>query len=362
MCAQFNHIERGVVDAGGEKGRDGTMKFLWPELLWLWVLLPALAAARVWLLRRRRTQLAAAWPGMFDAAAAAPTTATRSRLARHVGVLLLFAGLAMLIMAMARPVWSLPETGPEQTIVLAIDLSGSMAATDIAPNRLAAAQRAAKSFVRDLPRGVQVAVVAYADSAELVQPPTLVRERATDAIDRFQLQGGTAIGDGILTSLHALFPGQSLDLSEVQQPPPANVPPPTAAPGSYAEGMIVLLTDGENTMGNDPLDAARLAARRGVKVCTVGFGTAHGAIVRSEGASEHVGLDETGLQEIARLTRGEYFRASNGDELKQVYTELKGRLVTRMRETEATAAAVGLGAALLLAAAGLSLWRTGAVA
>jgi Ca-activated chloride channel family protein len=126
--------------------------------------------------------------------------------------------------------------------------------------------------------------------------------------------------------------------------------------------MIVLLTDGENTMGNDPLDAARLAARRGVKVCTVGFGTAHGAIVRSEGASEHVGLDETGLQEIARLTRGEYFRASNGDELKQVYTELKGRLVTRMRETEATAAAVGLGAALLLAAAGLSLWRTGAVA
>lgn len=341
------------------------MKFLWPELLWLLVLLPPLAAARMWLLRRRREQLADAWPGMFNAVPFVARAPARHRLARHASALLLLAGLAVLIVAMARPMWSLPETGPEQTIVLAIDLSGSMAAADIAPNRLAAAQRAAKNFVQDLPRGVQVAVVAYADSAELVQPPTLVRERATDAIDRFQLQGGTAIGDGILISLGALFPGQALDLSEVQQPPPAHVvasAPPAVAPGSYAEGMIVLLTDGENTMGNDPLDAARLAARRGVKVCTVGFGTAHGAIVRSEGASEHVGLDEVGLKEIARLTGGEYFRATNGDELKQVYTEVKGRLVTRMRETEATAAVVGLGAALLLVAAGMSMWRTGAVA
>ena len=337
------------------------MKFMWPELLWLAVLLPLLAAARVWLLRRRRAQLASTWPAMFGSSLAVPS---QRGLARHASTVLLFAGLLVLIVAMARPLWSLPETGPDQTIVLAIDLSGSMAAGDIAPNRLAAAQRAAKNFVQDLPRGVQVAVVAYADSAELVQPPTLVRERATEAIDRFQLQGGTAIGDGILVSLSALFPGQSLDLSEVQQPPPAHMAsaPPPVVPGSYAEGLIVLLTDGENTMGPDPLDAARLAARRGVKVCTVGFGTADGAIVRSEGASEHVGLDEVGLKEIAKLTGGEYFRASNGNELKQVYTEVKGRLVTRMHETEATAVAVGLGAFLLLAAAGLSMWRTGAVA
>lgn len=342
--------------------KDGTMKFLWPELLWLLVLLPLLAAARLWLLRRRRAQLAGAWPGMFDAAPAVRPAGEPAHV--RAGVLLLFAGLGALIVAMARPMWALPETGPDQTIVLAIDLSGSMAAADIAPNRLAAAQKAAKKFVQELPRGVQVAVVAYADSAELVQPPTLVRERATEAIDRFQLQGGTAIGDGILTALGALFPGQALDLSSVQQPPPAHAlsTQPAVAPGSYAEGLIVLLTDGENTMGSDPLDAARLAAQRGVKVCTVGFGTADGAIVRSEGASEHVGLDEAGLKEIARLTAGEYFRATNVDELKQVYTELKGRLVTRMHETEATAVAAALGALLLLAAAGLSLWRTGAVA
>lgn len=334
------------------------MKFLWPELLWLVLLLPAVAVAFEWLRRRRGAALAAACPGLFsDRTAPAP--------ASWVGMSLLLLGLATLVVAMARPMWTFAETHSEQTIVLAIDLSGSMAATDIAPNRLAAAQRAARTFVHELPRNVQVAVVAYADSAELVQIPTTVRQQAIDAIDRFLLQGGTAIGDGIVTSLGALFPGQTLDLASVQQPPPAHAlahPPPYVEPGSYAAGLIVLLTDGENTMGNDPLDAARLAASKGVKVHTVGFGTEHGAIVRSEGASEHVGLDESGLKEIAKITGGDYFRASSGEQLKEVYKSLKGRLVTRKTETEATAVMAGFGALLLMLAAGLSLWRWGAVA
>jgi Ca-activated chloride channel family protein len=261
--------------------------------------------------------------------------------------------------------WTFSETQSEQTIVLAIDLSGSMAAGDVAPNRLAAAQKAAKTFITELPRTVQVAVVAYADSAELVQIPTLVRQNAIDAIDRFQLQGGTAIGDGILSALGALFPGRPLDLASVQQPPPAHVvaaAQPPVEPGSYPAGVVVLLTDGENTMGNDPLDAARLAASFGVRVHTVGFGTEHGAIVRTEGASEQVGLDESGLKEIAKITAGEYFRASSGEQLREVYKSLKGRLVTKKTETEATAVLAGFGALLLTLAAGLSVWRWGAVA
>src|SRR5205085_5438456 len=231
---------------------------------------------------------------------------------RHVAPALLLASLAFLILAAARPSATLVLPSQQQTIILAMDVSGSMQAPDVAPNRISASQAAAKAFAARLSRNVRVGVVAYADSAQLVQPPTKQREEVLAAIDRFQLQQGTAIGSGILLSLSAIFPDQEIDpyesgprahrsahaLQGKRTPKSDTAAPKPVPPGSYASAVIVLLTDGQNTIGPDPIDAAQMAASRGVKVFTVGFGTKDGEIVGFEGFSILVRLDEDTLQKI----------------------------------------------------------------
>jgi Ca-activated chloride channel family protein len=290
---------------------------------------------------------------------------------RHVPPVLMLLSLATLIVAGARPTAVITLPLVEQTVILAMDVSGSMRATDVEPNRLVASQNAAKAFIAELPRTVRVGVVSFAGTAAIVQPPTLSREEVTAAIDRFQLQRATAIGSGLILSLAAIFPDAGIDLSQVtgarnmpkalgEQPKEKEFTP--VEPGSYASAAIILLTDGQRTTGPDSMDAARMAADRGVKVYTVGIGTKEGDTIGFDGWSMRVRLDEETLKQVSMATRAEYFYAGTALDLKKVYQSLGARLTSQKKETEVTALFAGVGALLMLLAAGLSVWWFGRVA
>jgi Ca-activated chloride channel family protein len=335
------------------------MSFVWPDLLWLLLALPVLVAMYVWLLarRKRNTVRFASLAMVKQAVGKGPGWR------RHVPPVLLLLALATLLVATARPVAVVSLPSQQETIVLAMDVSGSMRATDVQPNRLVAAQEAAKAFVRDLPRSVRVGVVSFAGTAAIVQPPTQNREDVAAAVDRFQLQRATAIGSGIVLSLAALLPDAGIDLSEItgarNMPldPEAKKKPEfkPVPPGSYGSGAIILLTDGQRTTGPDPLEAAKMAADRGVKIFTVGIGTKEGETIGFEGWSMRVRLDEETLKNIASATRGEYFYAGTADDLKKVYEGLSTRLVVEQKETEIASLFAAAAAVLTVLAAGLSV-------
>jgi Ca-activated chloride channel family protein len=215
-------------------------------------------------------------------------------------------------------------------------------------------------------------VVTFAGTAAVAQAPTPNREDLLAAIDRFQLQRATAIGSGILVSLKAIFPDADFDLrsSNPRREPmsdslrgtpldrmhdpdkPVFKPVP---PGSYTSAAIILLTDGQSNVGPNPIEAARMAAERGVRVFTVGFGTTEGEILRFEGWSMRVRLDEETLKTIADLTQGEYFYAGSAEDLKKVYQTLSSRLVLETKETEITALFSAAAAVLASLSALLSL-------
>lgn len=340
--------------------------FLWPEALWSLLVLPVLAGLYLWSLgRKRRHALHYAHLGLVKQAMG-PGPGWR----RHVPPVLLGLALLALLLACARPAALITLPSPQQTLLLAMDVSGSMRATDVKPSRIEASQLAAKAFVKGLPRHVRVGVVAFAGTAAVVQAPTLSRDDVIAAIDRFQLQRGTAIGSGIVLSVATLFPEEGIDLSEVSNEsrvPPVAVDtapkavPAAVPPGSFNSAAVILLTDGQSTTGPQPVDAAKMAADHGVKVYTVGFGTADGEIIGFEGWSMRVRLDEDTLKTIAGLTHAEYYYAGSASDLKKVYDTLSTRLVFERRETEVSALFAALGALLMVLAAGLSLWWFGRV-
>jgi len=342
------------------------MNLLWPDALWSLLLLPLLVVAYLWLLARRRRQTVQLSSIRLVRQALGGGPGWR----RHLPPALLLAAVAVLLLASARPVARLKLPSQQETIVLAMDVSGSMRATDVLPNRLVAAQEAAKAFVAGLPRHVRIGVVAFAGTAAVVQAPTFSREDVVAAIDRFQLQRGTAIGSGLVLSLATLFPDEGIDLSQItgqRAMPPApgeqkeKKPFTPVEPGSYASAAVILLTDGQRTTGPDPLEAAKMAAERGIKVYTVGVGTKAGEIIGFEGWSMRVRLDEDTLKAISTLTRANYFYAGTAEDLKQVYQALSSRLVVETKETEVTALFAAAGALLALLAAGLSVWWFGRV-
>jgi len=341
------------------------MTFLWPELLWLLVAVPALIGLYVLLLRRKKKQaLRYASLGMVRDAMGAG-----QRFRRHVPPLLFLLALIVLVVAIARPTATITLPSQHETIILAMDVSGSMRAADVEPNRIGAAQAAARAFVGDQPASARIGVVSFAATASVVQPPTRNREDILAAIDRFQLQRGTAVGSGILVSLKTIFPDVEFDLrgSNPRDDPrgvsldkagaSGKAAPKTVPPGSYTSAAIILLTDGQTTTGPNPIEAARMAADRGVRVFTVGIGTPNGEILGSEGWSMRVRLDEESLKTIANVTHGEYFYASNAMDLKKVYESLNTRLSLETRQTEVTALLAAAAAVITLLAAFLSmLW------
>ncbi len=342
------------------------MTFLWPDMLWALLLVPLLVAAYVWLLKRRKkTALRFASLSLVKEA-----MGKSSAWRRHLPPALLLLATTALLLAAARPAAVITLPLQEKTIVLAIDVSGSMRATDVKPNRIVAAQEAAKTFVAELPRNVRVAVVSFAGTAAVVQAPTLSRDDVYAAIDRFQLQRGTATGSGIVLSLATIFPDAGIDLQQItgarnMPPGPNDKPKPEfkpVEPGSYGSAAIIMLTDGQRTTGPDPLDAAKMASERGVRVYTVGVGTKEGETIGFEGWSMRVRLDEDTLKNIADRTRADYFYAGTAEDLKKVYQSLSSRLVVEKKETEISALFAALGALLMVAAAGLSVWWFGRVA
>ncbi|HEX5738373.1 MAG TPA: VWA domain-containing protein [Hydrogenophaga sp.] len=341
--------------------------FIWPQFLWLLLALPLLVLIYWWLLRRRR----------HAALRYASLSIVREAMGkgpgwrRHVPPLLLLFAFAAMLLASARPMASIVLPSQEQTIILAMDVSGSMRAEDVQPNRLVASQNAAKAFLAELPRHVKVGIVAFAGTAQVVQPITLSREDLVAAIDKFQLQRATAIGSAIVVSLSELFPEQRINLGDMtysrnsdpfapkgrslDQPKSDETPFTPVAPGSYTSAAVILLTDGQRTTGVETAEAAKMAADRGVRVYTVGVGTVDGEIIGFEGWSMRVRLDEESLKEVATATQGEYFYAGTAENLRQVYESLSTRLTVEKKETEIAGLLALLASLLVMVSAGLSL-------
>ena len=346
------------------------MTFLWPELLWLLLAIPLVVAIYVLLLRRKKKAAVryASLAMVRDAMGAG------QKFRRHVPPILFLLALTAMLLAVARPAAVVTLPSQHETVILSMDVSGSMRATDVQPTRLAAAQAAAKAFISEQPRTTRVGIVSFAGTAAVVQPPTQNREDLIAAIDRFQLQRGTAVGSGILVALKMIFPDVEFDLrasnprsdstrdskrgvSLDPAKPGEKAQPKPVPPGSYASAVIVLLTDGQTTTGPDPMESAKMAADRGVRVFTVGIGTPNGEILGAEGWSMRVRLDEEALKGIATITRGEYFYAGTATDLKKIYEGMNSRFVMETKETEITALFAAAGALLAVVAAALSmLW------
>ncbi|NML44628.1 VWA domain-containing protein [Ramlibacter sp. G-1-2-2] len=333
------------------------MYFLWPQYLWLLLALPWLVAAYLWLLTRRSRQAV-----QYSSLRVAREAAARNW-RRHVPPALLLLALAGLLVAMARPVARVPLPWARSSVLLAMDVSLSMRVTDVKPSRIVAAQEAAKLFLHDLPKDVEVGLITFAGSSEVVQRATLDREALVAAIDGFQMQVGTAIGSAIVVCLAELFPDQGIDVGEMtfgvrrqvrglddkDKPGPKEFQP--VPPGSYRSAAIILLSDGRRTTGVDTLEAAKMAADRGVRIYVIGLGTVNGDASTPEGLPIYMQLDEPTLREVARMTGGEYHHAATAETLRGVYQNLGKRVQVTARETELTGL-VALASALVIVLAG----------
>ena len=222
-----------------------------------------------------------------------------------------------------------------------------MLADDIKPTRMDAAKSAARSFADKQPPSVRLGVVSFTDSAFVVQGPTNDHTEVLAAINRLQPQRGTAVGGGILTSLDAIFNTHLGNTTPQPGTPPQ--PIPTAVPqGEYSSAIIILLTDGESNVGPDPIDAARQASKRGVRIYTIGIGTVAGTILHVQGQSIRVKVDETTLKNVADLTDGSYYNAADAEGLVAIYDKVGAETVLRTEKTEVTF--LFAGASIVLAA------------
>jgi Ca-activated chloride channel family protein len=332
------------------------MSFIWPVMLVLVVFIPLAAALYVllqWLRRRRMARYGSTLLGQ----------ATGGRLRqmgwrRHVPAALFLVGLTILTVGLARPqaVVSVPRI--EGTVILAFDVSGSMAANDIAPTRMDAAKTAALAFIAKQPATVKVGVVAFSDSGFAIQPPTNDQNALALAISRLSPQRGTSLGQGIGAALTAIdqaeHPAQTNFYSN-QTPEPTATPQPVA-PGSKGSTVVVLLTDGENNERPDPLAAAQAAADAGVRIYTVGLGSPQGATLKVNGFTVHTQLDEQLLQQIAQVTAGTYYNAQSSADLQAVYDHLDEQLIVRPEKMEITSLFAGASILVMLAGGVLSLW------
>jgi len=350
------------------------MRFLWPEMLWLLLAIPLLAGAYLYALRRKK-KAAIRYASLILVRDA---LGKRPGWRRHLPPGLFLLAMTAALLALARPATTIILPAESMTLIMAMDVSRSMLAADVSPNRITAAQAAVKTFVEEMPRNIRLGIVSFAGSAQVVQTPTDLREDLVAAVDRFQLQRGTATGAGLLVALSQLLPEAGIDVEsatfdsafsfrseeqsksldakrKAKQAEKKFVPVP---PGSYTGGAIVLLSDGRRTHGPDPLDIAKIAADHGVRVYTVGFGTLGGGEIPGfEGYSFFARLDEETLKGVASITGAEYFHAGNSADLRKVYQSLNQKFALEKRDTEISALLSGGAALLLIFAAGLSmLW------
>jgi Ca-activated chloride channel family protein len=327
------------------------VEFIWPLMLWLLLLVPVLIALYI-LAQRRRQKYALRYASLSlvrEALGRGPGWR------RHAPPALFISSLAVMLFALARPATVVTLPSQEGTVILTMDVSGSMRADDLKPNRLEAAKSAARSFVEKQPPGVKVGVVSFSDNAFLVQAPTNDKEAVLAAINRLTPQRGTAIGSALLTSLDAIFEEANSEggaYNSSTEPTPTPTPLPQ---GVYEPAIVVLLTDGESNRGPRPLDVVDQLTARGIRVYTVGVGSLEGTVLRTGGRAMRVRLDEGTLKAVAEATDGAYYNASTEKDLQAIYENLSTHLVFRKQQTEITAGFTGLAVVLSLMGGALSL-------
>jgi Ca-activated chloride channel family protein len=352
------------------------MDFLWPGFFFLRLLLPLLVVLYLWMQRRRRQ--AVRYSSLSLLREALPR---QSRLRRHIPFVLLLLGLTGLILALTRPVSIAVVPTDQTTVLLSIDVSRSMCQTDIVPSRIEAAQAAALSFVEKQDARRLIGVVAFSGFAEVIQAPTADKAALQAAIESLTTGRRTAIGSGLLKALDAIAEVDENVAASVTDPA---LEPPPVAKGAYAPDIIVLLTDGVTNAGPLPLDAAQQAANRGVRVYTIGFGTAAGdggsgfpsCSQRFMGSEPNFGgggfggfggggfggpggfrrgIDEETLKQVSALTGGTYYSAESADELQKVFANLPTSLIVKHQTTEISVFFTAFGALLLMLAVLLGL-------
>jgi Ca-activated chloride channel family protein len=356
------------------------MYFLWPWTLLLLLIIPLLLALYWWILRRKR-RYAVRYSSLSLIREALPR---RTRWRQHVPFALFLLALASLVLALARPQAEVEVPLSRSTIILALDVSRSMCATDVEPNRLSVAQEAARAFIDQQDDGTQFGIVAFAGLAEIVVPPTNDKDTLRDAIDNFTTSIGTAIGSATLKSIDAIAEVNNEVAASGVQLDPLDITGNEEDVFYYPE-IIVLLTDGANSRGPFPLDAAQQAADRRIRVYTIGFGTDDpqrmvctrkqlGSDIFNEGFGGAGGpggsgggfgnfrrfliIDEDTLQAISEMTGGAYFRAEDANQLLEIFQNLPTQIELQRESLEISVIFAALGALLLLAAIGLSmLWN-----
>ena len=323
------------------------MSFQWPMALFGLLLIPLLIGLYV-LMQRRRRRYAVRYASLSllrDAVGKGPG------IRRHIPAAVYLLALTAMIVALARPQAPIQVPQETGTVVLSVDVSGSMQATDVKPNRMEATKAAARSFVDQQPKGVKISIVSFSDFGALIQPPTRDRDLVLRAIDRLRPQRGTNIGGGLQVSLDAIFEGSDTPRPTVTPAaagagarPGATratpVAPPSAASSTTGKkappATIVLVSDGESNVGPPALDVAQEAVAAGIKVYTVGIGTKEGSVLRIQGRSVFTRLDEDTMKGIAEMTGGRYLTATSEAELTKVYDELAREREFEEQKTEVT--------------------------
>jgi Ca-activated chloride channel family protein len=348
-----------------------SISFLWPQLLWLLCILPLLCGIYLFTYTRYHHAQTFGQPRL-------PGPKSRTRWRNAVVAALVLLGLALFILSLARPRAALLLPTRLDSVMVAIDTSGSMAATDIAPSRIEAAQATIKKFIGAQPPNMKVGVVTIASTAAIAQAPTTDRDDLYRTIESLPLQAGSAVGSGILIALSELIPGSGLDVQKILTEPnrsagptdsgqPLDLTPrPKAAlrvaPGSNKSAAIVLISDGQSNFGPDPLKMAQLAADFGVRIYTVGMGTPEGVVLKAQGVSMRVKLDEALLKNISELTLGNYYRATSDTDLTTIYQSLSKTIrLERHQVTEVSAIFLALSVLFLLIAALISINHRGRI-
>jgi Ca-activated chloride channel family protein len=358
------------------------MILLWPVVLVLLLLVPVLVGIYIWV-TRHRARPAVRYSSLSLVVVAQPGS---SRVRRHLPFGLFLAAVVALVVALARPVavFSVPAGGA--TILLTMDVSGSMCSTDIEPSRLLAAEAAASDFIQQQPAGTRIGIVAFSGFAELVQAPTSDKQALLDAVHSLTTGRRTAVGSGILAAIDAIA-DLDPEVAHAITDTSTSVPPTPVAPGDFAPAIIVVLTDGASNAGTDPAEAAQQAADRGVRVYTIGFGTAEGGSADPACRQQFIGrepngggfggggggqgggfgggqgrfrrgIDEDTLKQVAQLTGGQYYPAESASELQSVFQGLPASTITAHEVVELRVVFAGIGALLTLLAVGLSQrWR-----
>lgn len=360
------------------------MDLLWPGALFLLALIPILIGLYIWVLRRRKP-VAVRYSSLSLVRDALPK---QSRWRRHVPFALFMLALAGLIVALSRPVAVVTVPTGQTSIIMTIDVSRSMLQSDIVPTRLEAAQQAANGFIQNQKATTQIGIVAFAGFAELIQQPTNDQEALEAAIDSLTTGRRTAIGSGILKAIDTIAEIDSSVAPSTEDGTSQTVPP--VAAGAYVPDIIVVLTDGVSNAGPDPLDAAQQAADRGIRVYTIGYGTATGSpdfdpFFGGGGGgggggpdpfggggggngffggggqgfgSFQRGIDEATLKQVADMTGGQYYSASSAAELQSVFENLPTYLIVKHETLEISVAFAIVGALAAVLAILLALrWQ-----